>query len=247
MKLTVLNSGSHANGYVLQNDTEAIIIECGCHIQEVLEALDFNTRKVVGVFVSHAHLDHMRYIEDYLNYFPCYCSAGAINDFHFKKQRRPFAMEPLKTVQFGSFSVRPFDTEHDCSEPIGFLIKHPEIGTLLFATDTYYVKYQFVELTNMMIECNYDLKILQENVGLGTIPRRLEERTLESHMSLEHCKQMLRSTDLTRVNNIILLHLSKNNAEPDRFRKEIELLTGKKVYIAERGLELPIDVTPFAL
>lgn len=247
MNLTVLNSGSHANCYVLQNETEAIIIECGCHVQEILEALNFNTRKVVGVFVSHAHLDHMRYIEDYLTYFPCYCSQGAIKDFAFKKQRRPIAMEPLKTVQFGKFSVRPFDTEHDCSDPFGFLIKHPEIGTLLFATDTYFIKYQFDGLTNIMLECNYDLNILQENVGLGIIPRKLEERTLESHMSLEHCKQMLSSTDLTQVNNIILLHLSKNNAEPARFKREIELLTGKRVHVAERGLQMPINVTPFDL
>lgn len=245
MKITVLDSGSHGNCYVLQNDQEAIVIEAGCHVQEVLETLNFNTRKVVGVFISHAHLDHMRYVEDYLKYFPCYCSQGAIDEFRFKKQRRPIAMTPLRTVTFGGFSVRPFDTEHDAKEPIGFLIEHEETGKILFVTDSYFVKYQFDGLNIIMLECNYDLQILQENCQKGIIPKKLEERTLESHMSLEHCKQMLRATDLTDVSRIILLHLSKNNADPIRFKKEIELLTGKYVHVAQRGLELPINIIPF--
>lgn len=245
MELTVINSGSKANCYVLQNEAEALIIECGCPVQEALLALKFNSKKVVGCIITHRHLDHMRYVEDFLNYFPCYCSQGTIDDFTFRYSRRPIALQPLKTVNLGGFSVRPFDVQHDAPEPFGFLIKHDEIGTLMFATDTYYIKYKFEGLTKIMVECNYDLELLRDNVRHEIVPFPLEQRTLQSHMSLEHCKQMLQATDLRDVTDIVLLHLSANNAEPQRFKKEIELLTGIHTTIAQRGVVMPFNKTPF--
>ena len=56
MKLTVLNSNSRGNCYVLQNDTEALIIECGVRLSAVKKALNFNISKIRGVLISHEHL-----------------------------------------------------------------------------------------------------------------------------------------------------------------------------------------------
>lgn len=246
MELSVLSSGSSGNAYILQNEAEALIIECGCPVQEALRALRFNSKKVVGCIVSHVHGDHFGYIEDYMQYFTCYCSRGTIEEkTNWKSTRRPVVLEPLKTVNLGGFSVRPFDVQHDAPEPFGFLIKHEEIGTLMFATDTYYIKYKFEGLTKIMVECNYDLELLRDNVRHEIVPFPLEQRTLQSHMSLEHCKQMLQATDLREVTDIVLLHLSANNAEPQRFKKEIELLTGIHTTIAQRGVVMPFNQTPF--
>lgn len=246
MILQVIGSGSSGNAYILENDNEALIIDAGMPIQQVLKALKFNTKKVVGCIVDHCHGDHLGYIEDYLNYFPCYCSQGTIDaKTDWKHARRPIAMELLKTIHLGGFSIRPFDVQHDAPEPFGFLIKHNEIGTLMFATDTYYIKYKFNGLTKIMVECNYDLDILKENVELGKVPFALEQRTLQSHMSLEHCRDMLQATDLSNVTDIVLLHLSSANAEPKRFKKEIELLTGIPTTIATKGVVMPFNKKPF--
>ena len=246
MDLHIVKSGSSGNLYVLQNETEALIIECGCPVQEALMALRFNSKKVVGCIITHCHGDHFKYIEDYMQYFTCYCSRGTVEaKSDWRGARRPVILEPLKTVNLGGFSVRPFDVQHDAPEPFGFLIKHEEIGTLMFATDTYYIKYKFEGLTKIMVECNYDLELLRENVRQEIVPFPLEQRTLQSHMSLEHCKDMLRATDLTNVTDIVLLHLSANNAEPHRFKKEIELLTGIHTTIAKKGVVMPFNKTPF--
>ncbi|MEB3374489.1 hypothetical protein SFC43_18645 [Bacteroides sp. CR5/BHMF/2] len=50
MKLIVLGSSSSGNCYILDNGTESLIIEAGIRFQEVKKALDFNLRKVVGVW-----------------------------------------------------------------------------------------------------------------------------------------------------------------------------------------------------
>lgn len=55
MFLSVINSGSSGNGYILQDDKEALIIEAGCKLLDIKKALNFNISKVVGCLVSHEH------------------------------------------------------------------------------------------------------------------------------------------------------------------------------------------------
>lgn len=55
MLLRVISSSSSGNGYILENDKEALIIECGCRFKDIKIALGFNIRKIVGCIVSHEH------------------------------------------------------------------------------------------------------------------------------------------------------------------------------------------------
>ena len=65
MVLKVLGSGSSGNCYILESDTEALIIEAGVPLKEVKVSLGFNIRKIVGVVVSHSHGDHAKYVSEY--------------------------------------------------------------------------------------------------------------------------------------------------------------------------------------
>ena len=65
MKLKVLGSGSSGNCYLLENDTECLVIEAGVSFMEVKKAIDFNVKKIVGVISSHIHQDHNKYLEQY--------------------------------------------------------------------------------------------------------------------------------------------------------------------------------------
>ena len=121
--------------------------------------------------------------------------------------------------------------EHDVSEPLGFLLQHKELGRILFATDTYYLRNTFINVDHILIECNYSEDILEE-----IPPYRV--RVLKSHMSLETLKETLKTWDLSRTKDITLIHISEGNGEPKRFRKEIEELTGIKTYVAIPGLEI---------
>ena len=50
MKLKCLGSGSSGNCYILENDSEALIIEAGIPFMTVKKALDFNINKIVALF-----------------------------------------------------------------------------------------------------------------------------------------------------------------------------------------------------
>lgn len=242
MRLRVLNSGSKANGYLLYNDSEALVIECGCPYSSCLEALDFDRKKIVGAFVTHEHGDHAKFVDQYLNAgIKVYASQGTIDSLSVKSAFKPSAVANKQCITVGGFVVCAFSTKHDSAEPMGFLVVHKDLGTLLFATDTYYLEYKFAGLTAVMIECNYDLGILDENVNNGVIKKFVRDRVLKSHMSLETTISTLKANDLTRVNKVVLLHLSNHNSNPEMFREKVEQEVGKVVYIAEKGLDINLN------
>lgn len=247
MELTVLGSSSKGNAYIIQNQAEAIILECGVPFMEVKKALSFNISKVVGCLCTHEHSDHSGYLKDVLKArIPVYMSAGTNRkacpeNAHFL----PFLCEAGVKFKIGNFTVLPFNVKHDCEEPLGFYIKHRETGNVLFATDTFYLPNTFAGLNNILLECNYRMDLLQQNIEAGRIPAALRDRTLQSHMSFDTCKEALLANDLTKVNNIVLLHLSDGNSNADEFKRDIHQATGKRVHVADKGLKIKLNRTPF--
>jgi len=142
-------------------------------------------------------------------------------------------IEPMKSIQVGTWAVLPFETQHDCPGAVGFLLVNSLNERLLFATDTYYIKYKFVGLNIIAVECNYALDILNANIKAGAVPDAMKNRLLQSHFSLGNVKEFLKANDLSLVTEIHLLHLSGDNSDASRFKREIQELTGKVVYVAD--------------
>ena len=246
MELLVLGSSSRGNGYVLQNESEALVIECGVSVLEVKKAVAFNVSKIVGALCSHEHGDHAKYASTFLyNRINVWMSYGTMKAINPKGGFLPLLLEAGKTVKIGNFSVLPFGVKHDAAEPLGFLINHPETGNVLFITDSYYSPYRFEGLNNILIECNYSTEILQRNIEAGKIPLAVRNRTLQSHMSLETCLETLEANDLKAVNNIVLIHLSDGNSNAYEFQREVHRATGKTILVAEKGLSINFNKTPF--
>ena len=122
------------------------------------------------------------------------------------------------------------------AEPLGFIINHPECGNVLFITDSFYVKDTFKNIHNIIIEANYSQEIIDERVSKGASPDFLRNRIFKSHMSLETCKKTLLANDLSKVQNIVLIHLSDGNSNAAQFQSTIEGATGKKVAVADAGI-----------
>jgi metal-dependent hydrolase (beta-lactamase superfamily II) len=56
MYLHCLGSSSSGNCYLLNSDTECLVLEAGLPFRKVKEALGFDVLKIQGVVVSHQHL-----------------------------------------------------------------------------------------------------------------------------------------------------------------------------------------------
>lgn len=245
MKLKILGSSSEGNCYILENEKEALIIEAGVSFDKVKKALGFNISKIVGVLVTHEHGDHAGHLQHFVKAGISICaSPGTLTakgiDTNIVKPT-----DALKTVQFGGFRIMPFEAVHDCAEPFSFLINHDECGNVLFATDTAEILYDFAGLNNILIEANYSDEIVYERIYNGKLNAKQHERTVNSHMSLKTCNEFLQSTDLRQVNNIVLIHLSDGNSNAVQFRERVGLVTGKNTHVAESGMEIIFNKTPF--
>jgi len=249
MKLTVLGSSSKGNCYVLSTPTGSLLIEAGIPIGDIKKGLDFDLSKVLACLVTHEHKDHSKAVLDVMKSgIDCYLSKGTIEALKIPNGSRYRAIEATLGLQinFGDFTVLSFETEHDNLDSRGFIIKYRPTGEkLLFATDTYYLKNRFQGLNYIMIESNYILDTLNANVEAGYVDEAMKKRLLESHMSLEHCKEFLKANDLSQCRRIILLHLSDGNSDAKRMVKEIEALTGIETVIADAGLELDLKMYPY--
>ena len=201
-------------------------------LSDIKNDLNYDMSKICGCVITHEHKDHSRYINEYLkNGIRCYLSKGTKEALNINS---PYLQEiyPGNIFKVGEYKVLPFDTKHDCKEPVGHLINHRDFGNLIFATDTYYLPNRFRNLNNIMIECNYSKELLD----IDNITANRKKRILSSHMSIDTCIDTLKANDLSSVRNIMLLHLSNAHSNADEFKTIIEKETGIPVTIAEKGV-----------
>lgn len=243
MKLKVIGSGSKGNAYLLGNEQEALLIECGVNFKQIKEALNFNFKNIIGCIVTHEHGDHGKGVKD--------CMAAGI-DVHATKGTHT-ALKTLnnhraKTIvlqevfKIGNFKIKAFDIIHDALEPCGFLINHPDCGNVLFITDLIFCAYTFPDLNNIIIEANYDEDIAKRKLNDMEF---LRNRIIKNHMSIDTTEKTLKANDLSKVNNIVLIHLSDSNSDEKAFKTRIEDATGKTVTIADAGVVVGFGKTPF--
>jgi phosphoribosyl 1,2-cyclic phosphodiesterase len=232
IEITSLASGSSGNCYRVTDGSTPLLLECGIPWKWIQQGLDFQTSEVAGCLISHEHLDHCKAVKEVTKAgIDCYMSEGTRAALGIDGHR-VWTVKAKAHFKVGTWTFLPFGTQHDVAEPLGFLLGNTAGDKLLYATDTFYVRYRFNGLTHIMCECNYSMDILQENVAAGLVPTELKNRLMKSHFSLANVKEFLRANDLSRVQEIWLIHLSDGNSDAARFKREIQELTGKMVYVA---------------
>lgn len=233
MDIRILASGSTGNCYRVSDGKTNLLIECGLPFKRIQEGLNFRLSDIHACLVSHEHKDHSKAVEDVTRAgIDCYLSQGTA-DVLGATGHRVKIMQPLSQLKIGTFAILPFDVKHDAAEPLGFLLHSLITGErLLYATDTYYIKYKFNKLDYIMIECNFMMDVLTENVESGAVPFTLKRRLLTSHFNLDNVKDFLKANELEQTKAIWLIHMSNGNCDAERAKREIQELTGKPVYVA---------------
>ena len=138
MKLKVLGSSSSGNCYLIEaNKDEKLILDAGINFKDVQKELNFNFNGILGVLVTHEHMDHLKYAPNFaLNGINVYASKGTFSKLNLVGHRFKI-IKALQQFEIGKFIILPFDTQHDAREPLGFLIQYKPTGEkLLYATDT---------------------------------------------------------------------------------------------------------------
>ncbi|USD81972.1 MBL fold metallo-hydrolase [Bacillus safensis] len=231
IEIKAISSSSKGNCYRVTDGKTPLLLECGITFKEMQRAFDFDM-SFAGCLITHEHGDHCKAIKDVLRAgIDCYMSPGTAQALGVENHHRINLVKARQTFRIGTWLIMPFDVQHDVSEPYGFLLANEDGDKLLFATDTYYIKYKFPGLTHIMVECNYSEAILNANIESGRIHKSMRNRLIQSHFSLENLKTFLDANDLSKVQEIWLLHLSDTNSHERLFKQEIAKQTGKVVYV----------------
>jgi len=233
MEIINLASSSAGNCYIIKNESASIMIEAGLNSRLISARLAKHglfLSDISACLVTHSHGDHSRCAKELTERGIIVCaSAATIKACEITQNFKTLAEWQQRGV-VGKYAVLPFPVDHDCEGALGFIITD---GTelLLFINDTRMVKWNLSQwaFDHIMIECNHTAERLIENADTQSV------RKAQSHMSLDTCKDVLSNLDLTKTQDIYLMHLSDQNADAPKMKKEIEMLTGVPTFVCGKN------------
>lgn len=221
MKLKCIATGSTGNCYTLTSSNgETLILDCGVPISEIKKGLNWNIRNVFGCVVTHRHGDHSKSVYDLRKIGIKVATPYLANDvyslvrIYFDNTRfRVIAFE-LDTKDGKWTHTNADGSECPC---YGYVISHPEMGKLLYATDTEFVKWRFDDLNHILLGVDYDKSMVDMSNAAKA------SHVLRGHMSIDTaCKFVEANYSPDDVKNVIMCHLSEENADKDNFIEQMK-------------------------
>ena len=228
-RLITVGSGSSGNTYLLRCGDEVLVLDCGMPFIETKKALNFNIRGIVGAVVTHVHGDHHAYAHEY--------EAAGIPVW------KPYENTDKTTLQasnqMGKFTVQSFGVVHDVP-CVGYLIKHPDIGKMIYVSDTEYIKYKFNDLNIILVEMNHSDEYIDRNAAKFA-------HTKKGHMEKQTTLDFIKANARHNLNHVVLCHLSPDGSNPVEFRDAVKAIVEPwvTVDVAVPGLIVNLDEVPF--
>ena len=167
--------------------------------------------------------------------------------------------EPYKALLMNQFlansyfTVRAFDlttvdgrwthtnadgTECHC---YGFLITHPEMGRLLYITDTELIKWRFKDINHILLGVNYDKDLVDTDNPKAN-------HVFRGHLSIDTACDFVKANYSDSLQNVIMCHLSSENSDRDSFIEKmknavnvanVDVAEQDKSWILRKGDECP--------
>lgn len=246
MQIIYTQTGSKGNSTVIQSKSGGLlVIDCGIKYDKVNKEVGYQLHKVEACLITHAHADHTVHMGDFMN-------AGIITyllpetrsqvpKYGSKRYCRDVTTgETYSTKSFVFVPVSMVHTNNDGTHCpcVGYLIADRASGEkMLWATDTQYIANRFYALDYYCIEANF-IETDNWTESLPYIEKVVEQRRLQSHMSVETAIKFLQAQDLSKCKAVYLLHMSSSLSDKERKEiiKKVKKVVGRniKVYSCKR-------------
>lgn len=166
----------------------------------------------------------------------------------------PYLGDSCKPMKMGGFTVKPFDLTtidgrwtHTNADGIecpcyGFLITHPEMGRMLYITDTNLIKWRFKGINHILLGANYDKDLV--NVD----NQSKANHVFRGHLSIDTACDFVNANYSDSLQNVIMCHLSSENADSDSFIEKmkkvaknanVDVAEPEKSWVLQKGDECP--------
>ena len=240
--ITVIDSGSKRNGYIITSGEKSLILELGCKTLDYFNACN---GEMVGGVCSHRHSDHINpsTVDELMRRgVPVYVGEKVYEEIH--EDFNTTALRWLSTRQkrnIGGFTVQPFEVAHNVPN-YGFLIETPTKERIVFVTDAIECRYKFKDINCLMIECNHDDDTLLDNLDRHEVSMSHPE----NHLSLKDCIAFCKANDNPSLKQVILVHLSHTNINEDFALKSVQDdVPNVRVAVAHSGDDFEIESDNF--
>lgn len=229
----VLASSSAGNATLLRHGDRTLLLDAGVRYADLQRGLAHRVTSLDAALITHEHQDHARSAAALMRAsVDVYATRGTLHALGIAGHHRAHAVTPLQRHDLrGGWRVVPIPAVHDAADPVAWLVGAGD-AKVLYLTDSALCAYRFDRLTHVLIETNYSAPLLAASVARGDVSDSLRRRTVRNHMSLERAIDLLRATDLSRVQQITLLHLSGSNSDAAAFQAAVMRATGRPVTVA---------------
>ena len=225
MKFCSLGSGSMGNSYVVAQDDQIIIIDCGFNISEFqkrLKKLEIDPFSVTAMLLTHEHDDHSKSIFSVASKYnlPIFLTHGTYKmckkKINKNKVNKFIFINFLEDFKIGKIKITPIPVPHDAREPVQFKFEYSNkkiaiISDLGFGNQILIDQIKNVDA--LILESNHDDNLLAKS----KYPKSLKDRISGKYGHLSNTESA-KILDLINTKNLLWLgasHLSKENNTSD--------------------------------
>tara|TARA_B110000046_G_C13022439_1_gene411933 strand:+ start:4437 stop:5198 length:762 start_codon:yes stop_codon:yes gene_type:complete len=229
MRFASLGSGSKGNATLIEWRDTCVMVDCGFSIKETtarLAKLGKQPQDLAAILVTHEHSDHWKGVMPLANKFgiKVYLTAGCLKSRDLQNPVTDFHIIDSHTAfQVGDLQVTPVPVPHDAREPVQYLFNSADhkLGILTdIGSLTAHVNAQYDCCDGLLIEANHDLDML----ATGPYPAFLKERVSGQwgHLNNQQTANLLMAVDQSRLQHLVVGHISDKNNSLDKVRPVIE-------------------------
>lgn len=222
-KICPLFSSSSGNCTYIEAQDSAILVDIGVSARKILAALserNLDVTRVKGVFITHAHYDHIAGLLTFIKHHnvPVFASEKTFAEL-IKCNRLPAgcAINIESEVTLAGMKISRFSTSHDSPGSCGYTIKLPSGDKVAICTDLGYVSEEvrsaITGCKTIVIESNHDISML--NSGPYPIELKMRISSKIGHISNSACADELAELVKNGATRFILAHLSEENNRPE--------------------------------
>ena len=234
MRFASLGSGSQGNATIVSCGDQTLLVDCGFSVNETrlrLSKFGLEPGDLSAILVTHEHTDHFKGVLPLARTYriPVYMTPGTARQKAHVISRAYKSGQDLPQIQYikdgqqlklGNFTVLPVAVPHDAREPVQFVLetdgKRLGILTDLGKITTHVIQhYQYCDA--LVLEANHDLEMLQN----GSYPYPLKKRVSSNwgHLNNHQSHEFLDSIDRSRIQVLVLAHISQQNNSVARVKE----------------------------
>lgn len=225
MRFAILGSGSKGNATLIEHRGTRVLIDCGFQLRDTearLLRLGVEPQSLAAILVTHEHSDHLGGVGRIArkHRVPVWMTHGTHRAWNDADVPTLIRFSPHQRFEIGSLAIEPYPVPHDAAEPCQYVIgagangRQRRIGILSDAGHiSAHMRDTLAGCDALMLECNHDPQLLRDGPYHASLKRRVGGE--HGHLSNGQAAALLRGYELTRLQHLVLTHLSEVNNSPE--------------------------------